>query len=178
MTQYGWSISCPSSLVITHTTLSSVKLYVLLSEANYFHALWKETLNNVMYCMLPKVPTLCSIKLWHFLMFWGLFYNFTTGTSQAHRTKQTSDIEMDSDNCCYDVLMVLPLPINPKYWNHRILQNYYLLTPKTNSMGKSPSWEAKSSSASQEITTPYGTHKFITTFTTAHNLSHFWATEI
>lgn len=36
------------------TTLSSIKLCVLLSEGNCFHALWKETLNNEMYCMLPE----------------------------------------------------------------------------------------------------------------------------
>jgi hypothetical protein len=40
--------------VIMQTTLSKVKIFVSLSEGNCFHALWKETLNNVMYCMLPK----------------------------------------------------------------------------------------------------------------------------
>jgi len=44
-------------------------------------------------------------------MFWGLFYNLTTGISQAQRTKHISDIEMDSDHCCSDVLMVLLLPV-------------------------------------------------------------------
>jgi hypothetical protein len=48
-------------------------------------------------------------------MFWGLFYNFTTGISQANGTKQISDIEMGSDDCCSDVMMLLSHPINPKH---------------------------------------------------------------
>jgi len=48
-------------------------------------------------------------------MFLDLIYNFTTGISQAHGTKQLFDIEMDSDDCCSDVLMVLSLPINAKH---------------------------------------------------------------
>jgi hypothetical protein len=62
-------------------------------------------------------------------MFQSLLYNFTTGISQAHWTKQVRDIQMDSDDWRSNVLKVLSLPINPKQLTHRILQNYYLLTP-------------------------------------------------
>ena len=43
-------------------------------------------------------------------------------------------------------------------------------------MDQSPSWEAKRFSAGQEIPALYGTRRFITAFTSAHNLSLSWAT--
>ena len=44
----------------------------------------------------------------------------------------------------------------------------------TYSMEQSPSWEANRSSASQEISTYYGTRRFITSFTSARHLSLSW----
>jgi hypothetical protein len=54
-----------------------------------------------------------------------------------------------------------PIPLLPTY----LLTNY---------MKQSPSWEAKSHSASQEILQFYGTLRFITAFTTARYWSLSW----
>ena len=65
------------------------------------------------------------------------------------------------------------------YWNRRILVdlriNKHYIIKSTHSMEQSPSWEASQFSASQEIPALYGTWRFITMITSAHQLSLSWA---
>ena len=69
--------------------------------------------------------------------------------------------------------------INSKYSFPHILKSlviqwHYLLT---SSMERSP-WEANRSQLVKKLPAFYGTRRFITAFTSARQLSHFWATSI
>jgi len=54
-------------------------------------------------------------------------------------------------------------------WNMGVKYNF------TNPVGQSPSWEANSHSASQEIPHFYGTQRFVSMFKTAYQWSLSWA---